>query len=219
MKTYWDVNEKDRADLTEEEMEKFFEIELMMNGEVIPKKPVFKEIEDPMEKLRGKREIKFSVGGISSKTLFDTIEDANKFLELNPQRGEYIYEVGYDYIYATKISDKIDQIVTYKKEDLEEVKEDKTIYENRKKEYEEDLEEYRKQRSSVEDLLSKIKEDKLERDKERRKLNEILQTYERFLTLAEGDSDIARTFLEEKYDFWEIEKAFELLDWLANESA
>ncbi len=92
MRTYWDLSEQERAALTEEDMQRFIDAELMTKG-VLKVKPLELEpvptMPPPDAKVFAVR-VKQSHGyGKDLGVAFTTLDAANKFVELRPMRIDH----------------------------------------------------------------------------------------------------------------------------------
>lgn len=85
MKTYWDHTEKERSELTEEGVKELLKFELMMKGVQAAKRPTLQ----PLKPVEVERVTVYEVENV----YFETIEAAQKFLELKPLKSEYEWAV------------------------------------------------------------------------------------------------------------------------------
>ncbi len=205
MKTYWDLTDKERSCLTDEGLERYFDIELMKEGLVKPVMPEVIHKIDPSDKLKGLGTEMFFVDSV----LFHSLDDAKVFLGLDPCSEEYSHYIGYEYKYAKTIPNKITNKLVYDVNDLNKIKDEMVDYNLAKERYSKELKEYNEIKGIIDDILSDIKEDREKVYLLDRKYTNIKNIFNRFLELAEGDKEIAMKFLKEKHTDKEIEKALE----------
>lgn len=88
MNRYWDIEEKDRAELTEEQVKSFLDVELMEKGLVKLKSPVrqpLATIELPKVKVACVKYASDKYGAPQTLEVgFQTMEEAQAFLDLKP---------------------------------------------------------------------------------------------------------------------------------------
>lgn len=193
LKTYWDYTEKERSEMSEEQVKGFIDSELMINGvlRVIP------------PKLRTVEEINIAEGDIWFEVLnvvFDDIEKAKKFIELEPKTHNYNYHFESKYRYVEEpYSLSIQSIKLISKEKYGEIsgalkksEKDREFNEKIQKEYEEASE-------KMEKIINRLYEDWYRCLELKRKYESILDTYDEYLIICEGDSAMAKTFLGKVY--------------------
>lgn len=107
MKTYHDYSEKERAAMTEEQVKALIAVQMMVDGIEVPKAPTLEELE---EVKVGEKQNVFSIQGRSKYGspehcgfCFDTLEQAQAFIALNPCKRDYDYETGSEYQYASRL--------------------------------------------------------------------------------------------------------------------
>ena len=110
MKTYWDYSDKERSELTEQQVTSLLDVEMMEKGVLKPVPPILAPISTPDS--IGVRRQYFGVKGKgkygSDESLgicFETVEQAVAFLALKPLKEDYEYDVGSDYRYAKPVSE------------------------------------------------------------------------------------------------------------------
>lgn len=110
MKTYWDYTDKERSELTEQQVTSLLDVEMMEKGVLKPIPPTLAPIVTPDG--IGKRSQFFGVRGKgkygSDESLgicFETCEQAVAFMQLNPLKEDYEYDVGSEFRYAKPISE------------------------------------------------------------------------------------------------------------------
>lgn len=200
MRRYTDLTKKELAELSQEELDRFIELELAYAGitpVMCPVKPVIKEI------ALDASEVAYEVFGV----LFKNQEDALVVSQMEVLREDYdYYGAGYAYKYL-KLNDNnaVKTEKYYKKEEVLAVKD--VLKGNRLLE-----EEYDKQKKSYDAFL---KDTEAIRDSVReavtaahtffQRVAAMKLQYQRYLTLAEGDEKIARNFFDSAYGILEEE--------------
>ncbi len=205
MKTYWDNTEIEKMKMTQEEVQIYIDIELMTKGVVKVVKPNFQEIKDVshFEKVPY-----YACAGI----LFDTLEQVEAFLKLNPKKEEYdYYGGGYEYKYAGPVdtgfrleslfkrSDILDNAIVFKAN-----KTAKEFNESEKKRYEKEL-------ATMDDTLSPVWNDWNQMQSKKYKCECINRTYLEYLKMTSNDEDMAKNFLSKVYSTSEIELSQEFI--------
>lgn len=207
-KTYWDLSEKERAALTDEQFKKYCQIELMEAGcAVLPDKPL-DLILPPMEPLKTK--VWFEVGGL----LFGSMEDANTVIGMRPYEKEWVSGLGYDKHKAVPVTSIPKQIVCV---DAEEASLRAAELEERRakeQEHSKQVSEWNKLNQEVKSTLEAIHDDRLTIREKMYRYESIVSSLREYQELAGGDMEIARNFLKKRYEEDEIDAAVE---WFADD--
>lgn len=200
MKTYWDYTEKERAELTEEEVRGLLDVELMTKGVKKITVPVLKSIQE----VSVASEIWFEVDGI----FFKDADTAQKFLTLDPRKSTYDYACGYDYHYACPIEQKIEQKTLYSQQGLLNLstvlKQNKQAKEENEKltsAYDKDIEEQNK-------ILDAVWSDWWRCRDRASELQKIVDTKAEYLKMTDNNEDMALDFLKKVYSEEDIKEAF-----------
>jgi hypothetical protein len=99
MKTYWDHSERERADMTEEEVTRLLDFELMQKGILKPKPLVVLPVVPPaMPKKTYARVRCDGRHGTALDVVFHTVEDAKVFLALLPALHKNDWETRSEYV-------------------------------------------------------------------------------------------------------------------------
>ncbi len=205
MKTFEELSQKAKSSLTEDQIQHYVNIGLMQEGLVRPAVPL---VEPEIEPTIETREL-FVMGNLVFEN-FENAETARK-LALGAAGTDYtvrevtiIEDEGY-YLPETKPK----QCATRK--DVALVKQAFTNYNSvvsankvRDKEYQKSLE-------AVERIEQAIRSDIYEAQLNDSKQSEIVETYNQFLTLSEGNSQVALNFMSKKHGHKEISAAFEYM--------
>jgi len=201
MKTYWDFNEKERAKLTEDEVTALLDVELMTKGVKKIVSPILKVIQEVVLP----KETWFEVAGI----FFKDAETAQKFLALEPKITNYDYACGYDYQYARKIDQRIEQKQLYNQQDLLNLA---TILKQNKQAKEENeklISDYDKNIKEQNSVLDEVWSDYWECKNRACELQKIIDTKAEYLKMTNNDQDLAISFLKKIYSEADIKEAFE----------
>ena len=212
MMTYWDLSKKDRADLTEEEMERYQKIELMERGLKQPTEPTYEpEIKEPEpEKVRIYKIKASEYRDIN--IAFMTEQDAINALD----SGACEIEEGYGdpcahlspFINPEIVSIDVATARSYEshKTQLKEAMRIKDANEELRKEYEKECDDIRK-------ALIGIQSDWYKQQAKKIHLMGIVAKFVEFVAIA-GDPSIAAKFLRKSHSKEDIAEANE---WLAAE--
>lgn len=199
--SYWDYSEKDRSNLSEEEIKSLLDIELMTKGVLKPKPPVLREIKT----IDLSRKTYYEVGTI----YFETAEQAATFLTLKPFLQDYDYHIGSEYKYVSPLEREIQQVSLCKKEDIINLNSILTSNQEAKNFNEKVESEYKKQCKIVEDACKEIWKDYYTCKETVYTLQKIIDTWKEYFKLSKGDCCIATSFLKKAYSIENIKKAME----------
>ena len=199
MKTYMEYSEKERANLTEEEVKALLDLELMIKGIEKVTAPTLEPIQD----VSAANETLFEVGGI----YFETMEDAEKFLSLNPRASTYDYGPGYNYQYTIAIKPLITQTKKYLQQSVLELssvlKQNKSVQERNEKLLS-DYTTAKKEQDAILDVVWKDWWRCKDRECELQKIRDIKKEY---LKMTEGNDELAMQFLEKIHSVTDINEA------------
>ena len=199
MKTYWDYSEKERSNMSREQIEALLDVELMTKGAKKIEAPSLKTIKE----VKVAMEMWFEVDG----TFFKTAELAQQFLTLDPRHSTYDYACGYDYQYAKEIRPQIEQKQLYSRQELLNLA--TTLKENKAaKEYNEGATStYEKEKKEMDKVLDGVWEDWYECKQKAEKHKAVFATSVEYLKLTNDDIDLANAFLKKVYTEQEIKDA------------
>jgi hypothetical protein len=96
MKRYWDLTTKQKAALTDDELESLMRVELMENGNLVPEPPKLEEVKPEDFERSTYYAIKCD-GCVTLDVLFDNVERATSFLALKPLRRGSSWQRGADH--------------------------------------------------------------------------------------------------------------------------
>lgn len=218
MKTYWDYSERERSELTNEQVESLLTVELMEKGVVRVDHPVL----EPVDDVELSKEKYFSVLADAQwrdeafDCLFDTIEQAEAFIALKPRKKNHDYSLGAKYDtcqVATGL--KIAPVQLCRPEDVANVAIRLKNAASVKKANETALSEYNEKIKKVNEATQGVWDDfrrcrNLSRDHKK-----ILDTFAEYVATCDGDETTAMKFLLKAYDSIAIRDAFE---WFGKET-
>lgn len=211
MARYWDLENKEKAELTEENVRDLCKTEMMEKGVIDPKAPILLDEKAPVPKTRimydvlRKGDYSYS-GDQSVGAVFDSIEDAESFMNLLPKQEvhcgrtntQYIKEFENLSVKPIEVADEQD--VERFRIDLEKAVENKRINAEAKSEYQ-------KQVKIVQDATSGVWEDWHLCRKEADELERIRGTYVEYMDMCGGITDTAKKFLLKAYNITDCRKA------------
>ena len=203
MMDYWELSERKRAALTEEEVKRFSNYELMRQGILRPspppKIPDFTVVDVPMED-------RFAVGDV----LFRTQEEALAFLALNPEKRDYDHRMGYSYqYYAKPLAEAIQRVSVYNAESLLAKKAELAEINAKQEEIERQREAYDKASKAVAKATGELWQDYWGCVALARRHKKVIDTLQDYIKMTNGDEEIARTFLEKAFSEQDIKEAEE----------
>lgn len=211
MKTYWDYSEKERSEMSRDDVSKLIDFELMTAGVLKPVSPKLTEVESVP--VGGK--VKFY--GIRAKgnygsdenlgICFATIDEANKFMELNPLVRDYDYEVGSEFAYVKPVADRsimVDELYT-----LEQINQFRSQLKQRKAATEENQKltsKFNEESSKADNATKGVWSDWYSCQSKQRKLSGIVATFKEYSNMT-GDSQMALKFLRKAHALGDIVEA------------
>lgn len=214
MKTYWDFSEKERSELTQEQVSALLDVELMQHGVLKPVAPVLKPV--PTNPAGAKKQF-FTVNAKGKygsneclKVCFHDVESAQKFIELRPVLQDYDYEVGSDFEYAIPLSDA--NIETVELYDINQINAFRSELKRRKALSEENerlTSEFKKACDKSEKVTDGVWSNWYQCCAVKQKLEGIVSTFNDYTRLTEGDQNLALTFLKKLHAQEDIESARE----------
>jgi hypothetical protein len=214
MKRYWDLSKKERAHLTQEELNRFCDVHLMEEGVVVSKLTLEEVPEEPEVPMETGYRLQHESEGYTSTTsiVFKNEKDAATFMNLKGLRViVYEYETKRDCLVLLE-RPSIQPISMPRKVDLAEMKGSiRTINEikDRNKAAER---EYKEQLKKKEEVIQPLVDDY----QECRDLDHLYETIHKtlieYMFLAENNKDIAMGFLKKAYSEENIKNMIEWED-------
>lgn len=214
MKTYWDHTEQERSLLTDDDVKLMLDVELMKAGVRKPIAPTLKEV--PKSPLGEKKRYY----GIEGKTkygsdsaigvVFPTAEAAQAFIDLNPLRSDYDYEIGSEFRYSIALQDA--KIVSEELYSMEQINEFRSSLKHRKSLSEENQRlqsKFTEESNKAEKITDGVWADYYKCQSKSKELEAIIETYKKYLSLTKGDVDMALTFLYKVNSLTEVNEARE----------
>ena len=200
MKRYWDLTIQERANLTEEEVDRYCKIELMVRGikrPIIPKEPKVIDPKLPLSTF-------YRVGNI----IFEKKEDAYACLNLNPATQDCLFGTGI-IEFAKPITDDVRVTELHRMEDVEHNR--ITLISNAKRmnEFRLNKHNYDHKIREIDGQIKHVRDDYQFCRAAQENLNNVLITYSEYLTLTDGDRKLAVDYLGKVYSTDEIEAAQE----------
>jgi hypothetical protein len=200
MKSYWEYTEKERSEMSEEDVTGKLDIELMQKGVVKVVAPTLKEVKE----IKVESKDFFEVDGI----IFDSVDSAQKFLALNPSKKNYDYDgAGWDFQYAEPIDAKIVSVRLYPKQviislrpELNKNAEAKKWNDNVQKQYDDAC----KDQSTV---LKGVWDDWYECRTKAERYKKIVDTKAEYMKMCNGDERVAESFLVKTFGEESVKEA------------
>lgn len=216
MDRYWDKTKKERAAMTSEQVESFLDVELMEAG-VIKPSPLALEEEHVID--LGEEVTKYGVeyGGRWSKDegtyYFDTAEQAQSFIKLNPMISDCDYSIGSEYRYLKPITEiSITTKEFYPAETITREASQLTRNKEVREKNEAAKTEFNKLNKAVKSAVDGIWNDWYECQNLATKHQDIKDTHENYLKLSDENPTVALKFLNKAFSAMEIIEAFEWFD-------
>lgn len=191
MKTYWDYSEKERSQMTEEMVQGMLDIELMEKGVLKVVAPMLR----PIEPVEMKKRIVFRVDDV----IFNTIEDAGKFIELKPMTEGYCYEIDYSVKFPKLIDAEIKQVEMFEEQSVMDSRPILSRNKSAKEENERAMKLYNESSKKMEDTLAGVWEDWHRCRNLEYVHKKVVDTFESYKAMAEGNIEVAEKFLAKVY--------------------
>lgn len=207
MNRYWDLSEKDRSELTQEQVESLLTVELMEKGVVKVEPPIKVQVEEisPPSLTLFCVKAGYRDPGCGYMKAEDAAEAARNAVAL-----DYDYIGGVHYNKLGKGRDvEITPVQVYTPEELQ-LQRAKIERNNAAKAANTKAdEEYKAACKAVEDACSGVWDDWFEQRSTRSRYERIVKTYKEYLTTCDGNEEIAFKFLRKAYLDPEIALALE----------
>lgn len=205
MNRYWDLSEKERAALTQEQVDHYIDVDLMEKGVVKPLEPKYLDETAPTVRTIKKFVLKLgysSVDGIA----FETADDAqNAIAYCLGVSTDYFAGQSWKYISSDPIS--IEQTELYYKHEVNDARKEFERASRNKAENDK----IRKEYQSALDAISNASEDLIDDWHKCQQLeyrySQIMDLRKRYIEMSDGNVEIVEKFLAKAYLDDEIEKA------------
>lgn len=205
---YWDLSERERSQLSEEEVQGMLAIQLMESGCPQPREPELLEV--PKVEFEPK-DYYAVVNGYSSIAVFEKIEDAEAFLKLPLLEESYDYAAGSDYSFAKRMDPKIVNKKLYTHQHVLDAKGLLERVELAKRHNKSEQDRYSVESKAAQDAVSGVWSDWQECRVKESESYAVRRTYEEYKDLCDGDADKAFVFLVKAKGADEVVEAFEWL--------
>lgn len=199
MNRYWDKTEKERSELTRDQVEAFLTVELMEKGVVRVDPPKIEDLPD----VDVEKKVVYRVGydwRYSGKEYFDVVfsdaESAQRLAELKPMKCDYDYNIGSQWKYAVPCGGLcVESTELYEHSSVLNVKSTLARRAEISKANESALSEYRTAAKAVDDAVAGVWADYYSCVKRSAKLTKIRDTFTEYLGMCDGNEAMARQFL------------------------
>lgn len=210
MERYWDLTEKQRAELTEAQMEPYYAIERMEAGAVMPIPPEYKNEDKPDVATKRYYTVEHRKGYSTDKfgVLFTTAEAAQAFIDLKPLIAESNYDLDYKMTAKTPDDLALVPMDLPTKEALLVVKPAYIKAVEAEKENKKLREEYDKSQSCYANTVQQLDSDRYRCQSLARDHKRVIDTFDTYKTTANGDEEIALRFLNKAFKPEAIAAAF-----------
>jgi hypothetical protein len=203
MDTYFDLSEKQRSQLTEEQVSAFCDVALMTAGIIKPVQP------ERLVDVAGDVDLDTETVWITGGILFRSQEDALAFLKLSPMKEEYDFGVGYEYKYAELINELPAAKAVYRKSALDAAKKVLSQRSAKKEAIKKQIEEYNAQCKKANDATSNIWQDWTACRDMARAYQRVRDTFDQYVGMTAGDKSLALKFLRKAHTSEDIAGAIE----------
>jgi hypothetical protein len=196
MKRYYDLSKQELNDLSNEDIQRYIDIEIAYAGIIPVRNPeqpaIFKPSIEP-------KEVAYEVHG----NLFKNADDAMTFSKMDKLSAEYNWsKAGSDYKWLEPKTDYDGGVKTvkfYKKEDIASIVEELTASRKAKELYDADLKEYNKYCEKISTIQTSI----IDAIREARyffsDVKAAKSLYDKYIKLADGNVETATNFIKDAY--------------------
>lgn len=202
MQRYWDLTERERAELTHEQIDALSQIELMEQGIVSIEPPELEPVDDIDVPRQQFYEVLYA-GEYGQKSLgicFDTMERAEQFIALRPQVAAHDWQTGDKYKYADPCSDmRVSPVLLSDKRSIASVKNILADAKNRRERNNQKMNEYNKAVSDRVTATAGLHDDWHKCREQARRMEKIKKTFEEYTTLTNGNTVMAKAFLAKAF--------------------
>lgn len=207
MKTYWDHSEKERSELSREHVDDLLKFELMRAGVLRPETPQYEPEVTPDVKKRTVFRVKQNYS--TCDMVFDSAEKAAQAMALccGFHQRHYLGGLSLDGYKSGDLT--IDPVEVCDEADVASQRSALELAGANKKANEAKKAEFAKACKECEAVTSGVWDDWHEQHAKARTYQKIVATFGEYRTMADGDSDIAYSFLCKAFDVEEIQKAGE----------
>jgi len=209
MSSYWDLHEKERAALTEEDVRQYLDFHLMEQGVLKPKEPEYKDVPDVKIGTTTSYAIEHGKDSYMRQKIdvvFATTEQAASFLELAPMIREHEYGRDVDVVKPiesatiTPLPLVTEESANRHAKALAEKKEIKDANDRKRSDYDSAM-------YKVTEATKSVWSDWHDCQKKEAKMRLVIDTLAEYRSMA-GDEDTARAFLAKAFDEHTIDEAF-----------
>ena len=210
MKTFYELTDKEILGLTDEEIERYCDIELMRAGVIKPIAPIRPKDPEPMD-IRKEQYYEVSLNYRS--IVFKTLEQAEVFTKLEPLSTDRVYEFEREVSVISYSRDlSIKTIEVANSDDVNKYKVKAGLYKKEKEEYDKLFKKYNEECSAFQEITEGVFDKRREVENKNRQIDKIIETFEGYLVLADNDKKIAFNFLKKAYSWDDVIEAFQWND-------
>lgn len=208
MKSYWDLSNRERLALTEDELNNvWLKREAATQGLLVPKEPDLPDL-PPHPKATPPEEktmfiVEVGYGGNDSYTrddfhcMFETLKQAESFIKLNPYGKSSFYDENSRYLATAKPVGKfnIQTVTVVDEEAATKYRDVMHEYVAAKNHNESVMRDYKKKVDAITSATTKVRDNWLKLKEHYRKLEEVIENLDGFVEIAEGDTNMAIKFM------------------------
>jgi hypothetical protein len=213
MKTYWDLTERERSQLDEEEIGRYLEIERMEKGAVRPETPKFETVVEPQELVTRTMFVVKLDDYTKGEVAYETAEEAHAAIPgPTGMRLRHDYSSKIDYVAPVELAVEPVQVVDQEVFNKERVA--REAYKRARDHNEKMQADYEKEMDKYHTLDTELRDDWFECQRTDSRHAKVTRTFAEYVETADGDTGVARNFLRKAFTDGEIIEAF---DWFGLE--
>ena len=213
MQRYWDLSEKERAELSDADMSAYEKIELMERGLVVPPEPEYEDVVEVVIPTYKVYKLTYNSRYNGLPILFKELETAEEAAAAlrGGMTHEADYNTGKSFVKAIEeISITTETVceesdINKSRSALAEAKAAKSRNDIKRREYQDAV-------SKLSEALTEMRNDRYECQSLLQQLKAIKDVWEDYVETCGGDRSVAYKFLRKAYDLEDIEQMREWLD-------
>lgn len=214
MKTYWDHSDRERSEMTEDQVRAFLDYELMALGVLKPKAPVLEAVEEVALPAKTFFRLKFN-DWHDVNVLFVRLEDAMAVSEMQLARAENDYQAGREFGQPVSRC-TVEKVELPGPESKDAARQALIVEKQRKDRNEKAQSEYAKACQAADKSCEGIWKDWYASREMADKYARIRDTMADYIKLTDGNAEMARTFLAKAFGEDDIRESEE---WFAEGKA
>jgi hypothetical protein len=202
MTRYWNLTIRQRTELTEEQLQKLLQVELMENGIVPAIEPALQDV--PVAEPPN------TIGWRIGNVVFLEHASVEKFLQLAPCQADYEHRAGYENKVLKPYSQQVDMVQLYDEPAMQRNLAALQEAHAAKTHNEKAMKEYRAACDANHNATRALMDDYADCKRQLAEAEQVVRTFDEYVELADGNYHSAARFLAAAYKGRDVVAAFEL---------